>query len=131
MIEGSVTIHTEDKWKKNSNWTKSFWGAWWKILILNLGSFEVSLLSRGLKILGLRFDGISDNALIISKHLEGHKSANFQIFELLDQKVNYPELESSLDHKFAMKFLRRYSEMIAFDVSSVDKARKVIWVEEL
>ena len=80
--------------------------------------FNSWLFIQGLEHLPLRMKQHSDSALKIAKFLESHN-------EVL--KVNYPGLESDKNYKYAKKYLKGgYSGLLSFEVSSKEKALKIL-----
>ena len=72
---------------------------------------------QGLETLPLRMKQHSSSALAIAEFLEGHPKVN---------KVNYPGLESDINHKNAQKYIKGgYSGLLSFEVSDKETAQKI------
>ena len=72
---------------------------------------------QGLETLPLRMKQHSSSALAIAEFLEGHPKVN---------KVNYPGLESDVNHKNAQQYLKGgYSGLLSFEVSDKETAQKI------
>ncbi len=65
------------------------------------------LLTRGIKTLGVRVERQCKNALRVAKFLEKHPKVS---------RVHYPGLKSHRDHALAMKQMRGFGSMLAFDL---------------
>jgi len=82
-----------------------------------LSPFDSWLVLRGTKTLALRMERHNANGLAMAQYLEAHpKVAN----------VNYPGLPSHPQHALARTQMRGFGGMIAFDVGSLEAARRVL-----
>jgi O-acetylhomoserine (thiol)-lyase len=84
-----------------------------------LSPFNSFLLLQGLETLSLRVQRTVDNALELTRWLEGHKAI---------ENVNYPGLESSPYHKLARRYLRNgFGGVFTFSVKGgYEAAKKVV-----
>ncbi|MEM1137322.1 MAG: O-acetylhomoserine aminocarboxypropyltransferase/cysteine synthase [Bacteroidota bacterium] len=84
-----------------------------------LSPFNSFLLLQGLETLSLRVQRHVDNALALSKWLEGHEFV---------EKVNYPGLESSTYHQLGKKYLKNgFGGVLSFIVKgSREQAKKFV-----
>jgi methionine-gamma-lyase len=74
------------------------------------------LLTRGIKTLGVRIERQCENALKVAKFLEKHPKV---------ERVHYPGLRSHKDHALAIKQMRGFGSMLAFDLNGgLPAARK-------
>lgn len=79
--------------------------------------FDVYLLLRGIKTLGVRLDRHNENAYAIAKYLQEKPSVT---------KVFYPGLESHDNHDVAKRQMRGFGGMVSFVVEGgADQARKI------
>jgi cystathionine gamma-lyase len=84
----------------------------------SLDPFGAFLLITGMQTLALRIERANSNALALAKMLESHPEV---------QKVNYPGLESHLQHDLAKKQMTGFGGMLSFDVKGgVDGVIKLI-----
>jgi cystathionine beta-lyase/cystathionine gamma-synthase len=65
------------------------------------------LLNRGIKTLALRVKRQGENAIAVAKYLEKHPKV---------ARVHYPGLASHPDHNLAMRQMRGFGSMLAFDM---------------
>jgi cystathionine beta-lyase/cystathionine gamma-synthase len=82
-----------------------------------LGPFDAWLVLRGTKTLALRMERHNANGLAIAGYLEQHPRV---------KRVHYPGLASHPQHALARKQMRGFGGMIAFDVGSLDAARRLL-----
>ncbi|KHJ99058.1 Cys/Met metabolism PLP-dependent enzyme [Oesophagostomum dentatum] len=76
-----------------------------------------AFVARGLQTLPLRVDKICSNALAVAQFLEKHPKV---------RHVSYAGLESHPGHKAALKYMKKFGGMMAFDVGSAEAAYKVV-----
>lgn len=82
----------------------------WKAMKLvgtNASPWEAWLTHNGLKTMPLRMDRHCENALALARFLEKHEAVG---------RVNYPWLESHLDHELAKKQMRGGGGMLSFEL---------------
>lgn len=79
------------------------------------------LLQRGIKTLALRVQHQNQSALKLAQFLEGHPAV---------AKVNYPGLESNLQHQRARELFSGYSGMISFELKG-DQAKTDQFIHKL
>jgi cystathionine beta-lyase/cystathionine gamma-synthase len=82
-----------------------------------LSPFDSWLVLRGTKTLALRMERHNANGLAMAQYLEAHPKV---------AKVNYPGLPSHPQHALARTQMRGFGGMIAFDVGSLEAARRVL-----
>ena len=82
-----------------------------------LGPFDSWLVLRGTKTLALRMERHSSNGLAIAEYLEAHPKVTH---------VYYPGLATHPQHALAGKQMRGFGGMVAFDLGSLDAARRVL-----
>jgi cystathionine gamma-lyase/cystathionine beta-lyase/cystathionine gamma-lyase/homocysteine desulfhydrase len=82
-----------------------------------LSPFDSWLVLRGTKTLPLRMQQHNANGLAIAEFLSTHKKV---------QKVYYPGLPSHPQHALAKKQMRGFGGMIAFELGSLEAARRVL-----
>jgi len=82
-----------------------------------LSPFDSWLVLRGTKTLALRMERHNANGLAMAQYLEAHPKV---------VKVNYPGLPSHPQHALARTQMRGFGGMIAFDVGSLEGARRVL-----
>lgn len=76
------------------------------------------LLHRGLKTLGVRVRQQNHNAMAIAQFLDKHPAIS---------AVNYPGLESSVDHERAKRYLDGFGGMLSFDpAGGADAAKRIM-----
>jgi len=79
-----------------------------------LGPFEASLIGRGMKTLGLRFERQCRNAGIIADFLQQHPRV---------ERVHYPGLSSHPQHELARRcFAGQYGAMVSFELRDADQS---------
>ena len=75
-----------------------------------ISPFNAFLILQGIETLALRIDRISDNALAVARHLEGHPKVGW---------VNYAGLPAHADHALVRKYLSgKASGLLTFGVRS-------------
>src|SRR6185503_8397586 len=82
-----------------------------------LGPFDAWLVLRGTKTLALRMERHNANGLTIAEYLEPHPKV---------ARVYYPGLPSHAQHALALKQMRGFGGMIAFDLGSLEAARRLL-----
>jgi cystathionine gamma-lyase/cystathionine beta-lyase/cystathionine gamma-lyase/homocysteine desulfhydrase len=82
-----------------------------------LSPFDSWLVLRGIKTLPIRMEAHNANGRAVAKYLSEHKQV---------QKVYYPGLPSHPGHDLARKQMSGFGAMIAFDLGSLDAARKFL-----
>jgi cystathionine beta-lyase/cystathionine gamma-synthase len=82
-----------------------------------LGPFDAWLVLRGTKTLALRMERHNANGLAIAEYLEQHPRV---------MRVHYPGLASHPQHALARRQMRGFGGMIAFDVGSLEAARRLL-----
>jgi cystathionine gamma-lyase/cystathionine beta-lyase/cystathionine gamma-lyase/homocysteine desulfhydrase len=82
-----------------------------------LSPFDSWLVLRGTKTLALRMERHNANGLAMAQYLEAHPKVT---------RVNYPGLPSHPQHALARIQMRGFGGMIAFDVGSLEAARRVL-----
>ena len=82
-----------------------------------LGPFDAWLVLRGTKTLALRMERHNANGLAMAQYLEAHPKVT---------KVHYPGLPSHPQHALARKQMRGFGGMIAFDLGSLEAARRLL-----
>ena len=82
-----------------------------------LSPFDSWLVLRGTKTLALRMERHNANGLAMAQYLEAHPKVT---------RVNYPGLTSHPQHALARIQMRGFGGMIAFDVGSLEAARRVL-----
>lgn len=82
-----------------------------------LGPFDSWLVLRGTKTLPLRMARHSATGLALARFLERHPRV---------PRVYYPGLPSHPQHELAARQMRGFGGMLAFDVGSLDAARRVL-----
>jgi cystathionine beta-lyase/cystathionine gamma-synthase len=82
-----------------------------------LGPLDSWLVLRGTKTLPLRMRQHSANGLALAEFLEGHPSV---------RRVFYPGLASHPQHALACRQMRGFGGMLAFDLGSLECARRVL-----
>lgn len=75
------------------------------------------LVLRGIKTLAVRMERHNANALAVARFLEGHPAV---------QAVHYPGLPSHPQHALACRQMQGFGGMIAFDVGSVERGRRLV-----
>jgi cystathionine gamma-lyase/cystathionine beta-lyase/cystathionine gamma-lyase/homocysteine desulfhydrase len=82
-----------------------------------LGPFDCWLVLRGTKTLPLRMAQHSANGLALAQFLEGHPKV---------QAVYYPGLPSHSQHALAVRQMRGFGGMLAFELGSLDAATRLL-----
>jgi cystathionine gamma-lyase/cystathionine beta-lyase/cystathionine gamma-lyase/homocysteine desulfhydrase len=82
-----------------------------------LAPFDAWLVLRGTKTLALRMERHNLNGLAMAEYLEAHAKVT---------AVHYPGLESHPQHALAKKQMHGFGGMIAFDLGSLDAARRLL-----
>jgi cystathionine beta-lyase/cystathionine gamma-synthase len=82
-----------------------------------LGPFDAWLVLRGTKTLPLRMRRHSATGLALARFLDGHPKV---------RRVYYPGLASHPQHDLAARQMRGFGGMLAFDLGSLDAARRVL-----
>ena len=82
-----------------------------------LSPFDSWLILRGTKTLALRMRAHDENGRMVAAFLAEHPSV---------EKVYYPGLASHPQHELAKRQQNGFGGMISFDVSSLEKAKKVL-----
>ncbi len=78
-----------------------------KLLGSNTNAWDAWLVHNGLKTLKLRMDKHCSNATKIAHFLESHHKVT---------KVNYPGLETNMDHNIAKKQMSQFGAMLSFEI---------------
>jgi len=79
--------------------------------------FDCWLALSGIKTLPLRMDKHSENGMAVARFLEAHPKVS---------KVNYPGLESHLNHEVAKRQMKSFSGMISFELNGGIEAGKTL-----
>src|SRR5256712_8011 len=82
-----------------------------------LSPFDSWLVLRGIKTLAVRMEGHNANGMAIAKYLSGRKDVH---------KIYYPGLASHTGHHLAKKQMTGFGGMIAFDLGSLDRAKRFL-----
>jgi cystathionine gamma-lyase/cystathionine beta-lyase/cystathionine gamma-lyase/homocysteine desulfhydrase len=82
-----------------------------------LGPFDSWLVLRGTKTLPIRMERHNANGLALAKYLAAHAKV---------RHVHYPGLPSHPQHELATRQMRGFGGMIAFDLGSLDAARRLL-----
>ena len=82
-----------------------------------LGPFDAWLVLRGTKTLPLRMARHSANGLALARFLAAHPKV---------RQVHYPGLPSHPQHDLARRQMRGFGGMLAFDLGSLEAARRVL-----
>jgi cystathionine beta-lyase/cystathionine gamma-synthase len=82
-----------------------------------LGPFDAWLVLRGTKTLPLRMASHSENGLALAQLLAGHRRVS---------KVYYPGLPSHPQHELARRQMSGFGGMLAFDLGSLEAARRLL-----
>ena len=82
-----------------------------------LGPFDAWLVLRGTKTLPIRMERHNANGLALAEYLEAHPKV---------EHVYYPGLPSHPQHALARKQMRGFGGMLAFDLGSLEAARRVL-----
>ncbi len=82
-----------------------------------LGPFDSWLVLRGTKTLALRMQQHSANGLALAEFLAGHRKV---------ARVYYPGLPSHPQHELAKRQMKGFGGMLAFDLGSLEAARRLL-----
>jgi cystathionine beta-lyase/cystathionine gamma-synthase len=82
-----------------------------------LGPFDAWLVLRGTKTLALRMERHNANGLAMAQYLEAHPKVT---------AVHYPGLASHPQHALAKRQMHGFGGMIAFDLGSLEAARRLL-----
>jgi cystathionine beta-lyase/cystathionine gamma-synthase len=82
-----------------------------------LGPFDSWLILRGTKTLAIRMERHNTNGLAIAQLLDAHPKV---------KHVHYPGLTSHPQHALAKKQMRGFGGMLAFDLGSLEAARRLL-----
>jgi len=82
-----------------------------------LSPFDSWLVLRGIKTLAVRMEAHNANGLAIAKYLAGRKDVH---------RVYYPGLANHTGHNLAKKQMSGFGGMIAFDLGSLDRAKRFL-----
>jgi cystathionine gamma-lyase/cystathionine beta-lyase/cystathionine gamma-lyase/homocysteine desulfhydrase len=107
---GGVVIATKDE---DAEWLKFVQNSAGAIL----SPFDSWLVLRGTKTLPLRMAQHNVNGLALARFLDGHPKV---------ERVYYPGLPSHPQHDLARQQMRGFGGMLAFDVGSLEAARRVL-----
>ena len=87
-----------------------------------LSPFDSWLVLRGIKTLAVRMEAHHANGMAIAKYLSGRKDV---------AKIYYPGLASHPGHNLATKQMTGFGGMIAFDLGSLDRAKRLLEAVQL
>ncbi len=87
-----------------------------------LSPFDSWLVLRGIKTLAVRMEAHNANGMAIAKYLSGRKDV---------AKIYYPGLASHPGHNLATKQMTGFGGMIAFDLGSLDRAKRLLEAVQL
>ena len=87
-----------------------------------LSPFDSWLVLRGIKTLAVRMEGHNANGMAIAKYLAGRKDV---------QRVYYPGLANHTGHNLAKKQMSGFGGMIAFELGSLDRAKRFLEAVQL
>ncbi len=87
-----------------------------------LSPFDSWLVLRGIKTLAVRMEAHNANGLAIAKYLAGRKDVH---------RVYYPGLANHTGHHLAKKQMSGFGGMIAFDLGSLDRAKRFLEAVQL
>jgi cystathionine gamma-lyase/cystathionine beta-lyase/cystathionine gamma-lyase/homocysteine desulfhydrase len=82
-----------------------------------LSPFDSWLVLRGIKTLPIRMEAHNANGMAVAKYLAGKKEV---------QKLYYPGLPDHPGHELAKKQMSGFGGMIAFDLGSLDRAKRFL-----
>src|SRR5262245_45228753 len=82
-----------------------------------LGPFDSWLVLRGTKTLPLRMERHNANGLALATYLAGHAKV---------RRVHYPGLPTHPQHDLARRQMKGFGGMLAFDLGSLEAARRVL-----
>jgi cystathionine beta-lyase/cystathionine gamma-synthase len=107
---GGIVITVRDD---DSEWLKFVQNAEGAIL----GPFDAWLVLRGTKTLPLRMQRHNENGLALAQFLEAHPKV---------RHVYYPGLPSHPQHELARRQMRGFGGMLAFELGSLESARRML-----
>lgn len=107
---GGIVVAVEDA---HIEWLRFYQNAAGGIL----GPFDAWLVLRGTKTLALRMEQHSRNGQALAEFLAAHPKV---------RRVYYPGLPSHPQHALAARQMRGFGGMLAFDLGSLDAARRVL-----
>lgn len=87
-----------------------------------LSPFDSWLVLRGIKTLPVRMEAHNANGMAVAKYLAGRKDV---------QKIYYPGLPDHPGHELAKKQMSGFGGMIAFDLGSLDRAKRFLGTVKL
>ena len=87
-----------------------------------LSPFDSWLVLRGIKTLAVRMEGHNANGMAVAKYLAGRKDVH---------RVYYPGLANHTGHNLAKKQMSGFGGMIAFDLGSLDRAKRFLEAVQL
>jgi len=82
-----------------------------------LSPFDSWLVLRGIKTLPVRMEAHNQNGMVVAKYLAGRKEVH---------KIYYPGLPQHPGHDLAKKQMSGFGGMIAFDLGSIENARRFL-----
>jgi cystathionine gamma-lyase/cystathionine beta-lyase/cystathionine gamma-lyase/homocysteine desulfhydrase len=82
-----------------------------------LGPFDSWLVLRGVKTLSLRMERHNENGLAVARFLAAHPKV---------RQVYYPGLPSHPQHELAMRQMQGFGGMLAFELTSLEAARRFL-----
>ena len=82
-----------------------------------LAPMDCFLVARGIKTLAVRMERHNSNGMAIAKFLEAHPKV---------KRVLYPGLSSHPQHELAKRQQRGFGAMLAFDLNSLEAARRLL-----
>src|SRR5215831_17457059 len=82
-----------------------------------LSPFDSWLVLRGIKTLAVRMEAHNANGMTVAKYLAGRKGV---------QKIHYPGLPEHPGHELAKKQMTGFGGMIAFDLGSLEQAKRFL-----
>jgi cystathionine gamma-lyase/cystathionine beta-lyase/cystathionine gamma-lyase/homocysteine desulfhydrase len=87
-----------------------------------LSPFDSWLVLRGIKTLPVRMEAHNANGLAVAEYLAGRKDV---------RKIYYPGLPNHPGHELATKQMSGFGGMIAFDLGSLDRAKRFLGTVKL
>jgi cystathionine gamma-lyase/cystathionine beta-lyase/cystathionine gamma-lyase/homocysteine desulfhydrase len=87
-----------------------------------LSPFDSWLVLRGIKTLPVRMEAHNANGMTVAKYLKGRKDVG---------KIYYPGLPDHPGHELAKKQMSGFGGMIAFDLGSLDRAKRFLGAVKL
>jgi cystathionine beta-lyase/cystathionine gamma-synthase len=82
-----------------------------------LGPFDSWLVLRGVRTLSLRMERHNENGLALARFLDAHPKV---------RRVYYPGLTTHPQHELAKRQMRGFGGMLAFELASLDAARRLL-----